>query len=135
MRDKAVLDSGVIFALYFEEDASQRAEKAANEHSPITLDLAVAEVGNAAWKRVAFFEESKEATLLSLSKCLLFIKSCTIMNSSDLAGSAYEIALENNTTFYDSLFLAAAQQVEVPLLTLDKKMYMAAKAKNNVLML
>jgi predicted nucleic acid-binding protein len=135
MRDKAVLDSGVIFALYLEEDASQRAEKAANEHSPITLDLAVAEVGNAAWKRVAFFEESKEAPLLSLSKCLLFIKSCTIMNSSDLAGCAYEIALENNTTFYDSLFLAAAQQVEVPLLTLDRKMYMAAKAKNNVLML
>lgn len=58
-----------------------------------------------------------------------------IMNSSDLAGSAYEIALENKTTFYDSLFLAAAQQAKVPLLTLDKKMYVAAKAKNNVLML
>ncbi|MDQ1261083.1 MAG: hypothetical protein QG575_264, partial [Euryarchaeota archaeon] len=124
-----------IFALYFEEDASVRAERAANEYSPITLDLAIAEVGNAAWKRVAFFKESKEATLLSLSKCLQFIKSCTIMDSYDLAGSAYEIALVNNTTFYDSLFLAAAQQGKVPLLTLDKKMYMAAKAKNNVLML
>lgn len=135
MRDRAVLDSGVIFALYFEEDASVRAERAANEYSPITLDLAVAEVGNAAWKRVAFFEESKDASLLSLFRCLQFIKSCTIMNSSDLAGSAYEIALENKTTFYDSLFLAAAQQAEVPLLTLDKKMYVAAKAKNNVLML
>jgi predicted nucleic acid-binding protein len=135
MRDRAVLDSGVIFALYFEEDASERAVRAANEYSPITLDLAVAEVGNAAWKRVAFFKENKDATLLSLSKCLLFIKSCTIMNSSDLAGSAYEIALENKTTFYDSLFLAAAQQGNVPLLTLDKKMYVAAKAKNNIQML
>ena len=132
MRGRAVLDSGVIFALYFEEDASERAVRAANEYSPITLDLAVAEVGNAAWKRVAFFKENKDATLLSLSKCLLFIKSCTIMNSSDLAGSAYEIALENKTTFYDSLFLAAAQQGNVPLLTLDKKMYVAAKAKSNV---
>jgi predicted nucleic acid-binding protein len=121
--------------LYFEEDASERAVRAANEYSPITLDLAVAEVGNAAWKRVAFFKENKDATLLSLSKCLLFIKSCTIMNSSDLAGSAYEIALENKTTFYDSLFLAAAQQGNVPLLTLDKKMYVAAKAKNNIQML
>ncbi len=135
MRGRAVLDSGVIFALYFEEDASERAVRAANEYSPITLDLAVAEVGNAAWKRVAFFKENKDATLLSLSKCLLFIKSCTIMNSSDLAGSAYEIALENKTTFYDSLFLAAAQQGNVPLLTLDKKMYVAAKAKNNIQML
>lgn len=132
MRDRAILDSGVIFALYFEEDASVRAVRAANECSPITLDLAIAEVGNAAWKRVAFFKESKDATWLSLSKCLQFIKSCTIMNSSDLAGCAYKIALENKTTFYDSLFLAAAQQGKVPLLTLDKKMYMAAKEKNNV---
>jgi predicted nucleic acid-binding protein len=135
MRDRVVLDSGVIFALYFEEDASLRAVNAANEYNPITLDLAVAEVGNAAWKRVAFFEESKDAAWLSLSKCLLFIKSCTIMHSSDLAGHAYEIALENKTTFYDSLFLAAAEQEKVPLLTLDKKMYEAAKAKGNVQML
>ena len=135
MRGRAVLDSGVIFARYFEEDASKKAAKAANEYNPITLDLAVAEVGNAAWKRVAFFKESKDVAMLSLSKCLLFIKSCTIMNSSDLAGSAYEIALENKTTFYDSLFLAAAQQGKVPLLTLDKKMYVTAKAKNNVQML
>ncbi len=135
MRDRAVLDSGVIFALYFEEDASERALSAVNECSPITLDLAVAEVGNAAWKRVAFFEESKDAARLSLSKCLQFIKSCTMMNSSDLADHAYEIALENRMTFYDSLFLAAAEQENVPLLTLDKKMYLAAKEKGNVQML
>lgn len=135
MRDRAVLDSGVIFALYFEEDASVRAERAANDYSPITLDLAVAEVGNAAWKRVAFFKESRDASLFSLSSCLQFIKSCTVMHSSDLAASAYEIALENKTTFYDSLFLAAAGQANAPLLTLDRKMYEAAKARNNVLML
>jgi len=98
MRDRAVLDSGVIFALYFEEDASVRAEKAVNEYSPITLDLAVAEVGNAAWKRVVFFKENRDASLRSL-------------------------------------FLAAAKQEKVPLLTLDKKMYLAAKARNNVQML
>lgn len=42
----------------------------------------------------------------------------------------YEIALKNKTTFYHSPFLAAARQGKVPLLTLDKKMYMAAKEKN-----
>lgn len=50
MRDRVVLDSGVIFAHYFEENASQRAIDAVDKLSPITLDLAVAEVGNAAWK-------------------------------------------------------------------------------------
>ena len=62
MRDRAVLDTGVIVAIYFDEDASERAVEVASKHSPITLDLAVAEVGNAAWKRVAFFGESKDAT-------------------------------------------------------------------------
>jgi predicted nucleic acid-binding protein len=60
MRDKAILDTGVILAIYFEEDGSERAVETASEHSPITVDLAVAEVGNAAWKRVALFGESKD---------------------------------------------------------------------------
>ncbi len=134
MRDRAVLDSGVIFSLYFEEDASERAVKAVDLLSPITLDLAVAEVGNAAWKRVALFKESKESTSASLSKCLEFIRSCSVICSSDLAELAYEIALENETTFYDSLFLAAAEREEVKLLTLDRKMYEKVKAKGNVQM-
>lgn len=135
MRDRAVLDSGVIFALYFEEDASERAAIAAERISPITLDLAVAEVGNAAWKRVALFKENKDSNRASLLRCLEFIKSCSVICSSDLAELAYEIALENNTTFYDSLFLAAGEREEVTLLTLDKKMYEQARAKRNVQMI
>jgi predicted nucleic acid-binding protein len=135
MRDRAVLDSGVIFALYFEEDASQRAIDAVDLLSPITLDLAVAEVGNAAWKRVALFKESKDSTRASLSKCLEFIKSCRVILASDLAELAYEIALENKTTFYDSLFLAAAEREEVTLLTLDRKMCEKARATINVQMI
>jgi predicted nucleic acid-binding protein len=135
MRDRAVLDSGVIFALYFEEEASERASEAAYKLSPITLDLAVAEVGNAAWKRVALFKENRESARASLSNCLEFIKSCTVICSSDLAELAYEIALGNNTAFYDSLFLAAAEREEVTLLTLDKKMYEQARAKRNVQMI
>jgi predicted nucleic acid-binding protein len=105
MRDRAVLDTGIIMAIYFEEDASETAVEIAYEHSPITLDLVVAEVGNAAWKRVTLFGEGKDATGRSLCKCLDFIKSCTQISSSDLAELAYGISLENKITFYDSLFL------------------------------
>jgi predicted nucleic acid-binding protein len=134
MRDRAVLDTGVIVAIYFDEDASERAVEVASKHSPITLDLAVAEVGNAAWKRVAFFGESKDATWKSLYKCLEFIKSCSQISSFELAELAYEISVENKTTFYDSLFLAAAEKERVPLYTLDKKMYEKVKAKRDVQM-
>ena len=135
MRDRAVLDSGVIFAIFFEEAASERAARAAGECRPITLDLAVSEVGNATWKRVAFFQEQVDAARLSLSKCLEFIASCALIRSSDLATQAFEISLETKTTFYDSLFLAAAEQENVPLLTLDKKMCQSAGTKYNVQML
>jgi predicted nucleic acid-binding protein len=134
MRDKAILDTGVIVAIYFEEDASERAVEAASGHSPITIDLAVAEVGNAAWKRVALFGEDKDATWRSLYKCLDFIKSCSIIASFELAELAYDISVENRTTFYDSLFLAAAERENVPLFTLDKKLYEKVKAKRDVRM-
>ena len=98
------------------------------------MDLAVAEVGNAAWKRVAFFGESKDATWKSLYKCLEFIKSCSQISSFELAELAYEISVENKTTFYDSLFLAAAEKERVPLYTLDKKMHEKVKAKRDVQM-
>jgi predicted nucleic acid-binding protein len=42
--------------------------------------------------------------------------------------------VENKTTFYDSLFLAAAEKERVPLYTLDKKMYEKVKAKRDVQM-
>ena len=91
-------------------------------------------MGNAAWKRVAFFQEREDAARLSLSKCLEFIATCALMRSSDLAAQAFEISLETRATFYDSLFLAAADQENAPLLTLDKKMYQSAKTKYDVQM-
>lgn len=132
MRDRAVLDSGVIFALYFQEDASERAERAVEAISPLVLDLSVAEVGNAAWKRVTIFQESNDSARASFSKCLKFIHSCTMIPSADLATLAYDIALDNKISFYDSLFLAAARRDEVSLLTLDRKMYEKARAQGIV---
>ncbi len=132
MRDRAVLDSGVIFALYFQEDASERAERAVEAISPLVLDLSVAEVGNAAWKRVTIFQESNDSARASFSKCLEFIHSCTMIPSADLATLAYDIALDNKISFYDSLFLAAARRDEVSLLTLDRKMYEKARAQGIV---
>ena len=135
MRDRAVLDSGVIFALYFQEDASERAERTVEAISPIVLDLSVAEVGNAAWKRVTIFQECEDSARASFSKCLEFIHSCTMIPSADLSTLAYDIALENKISFYDSLFLAAARREEVSLLTLDRKMYEKARAQGFVKMI
>lgn len=134
MPDRAVLDTGVIFAIYFKEEASSRAKKAALENDPITVDLAFAETGNAAWKRITLFGEDRDANRDSLRKCIDFIKSCTLLRSSDLVDLAFEISVEDKTTFYDSLFLAAAEKEQVPLQTLDKKLYEKVKVNRDVQM-
>jgi predicted nucleic acid-binding protein len=133
MPDRVVLDSNVLAAMFFKEDASQRALKAVTEPDLITLDLSVAEVGNVAWKLVILFGEDRDLTLTALQKCLSFIsKACDIVKAQDLAAEAYEISMETKAVFYDSLFLALAKREQVPLLTLDKNLYKKAKASQNV---
>lgn len=68
-----------------------------------------------------FSGEEKERALDALLDCLEFINTtCIILKLSDLLEGAFEIAALDKTTFYDSLFLAAAEKEQVPLLTLDK---------------
>jgi predicted nucleic acid-binding protein len=134
MPDKVVLDSSFIAAIFFPEDeVSERAEDFASKNDLITLDLAIAEVGNVAWKRAVIFKEDKDTTLAALQDCRDFIDdSCTLVRSFDLIEEAYEISVEDKIAFYDSLFLATAEKEKAPLLTLNKKLHEKAKAKRNV---
>ena len=67
MPDRVILDSAAIAAIFFKEESSERAERVAENYKLITVDLAIAEVANVAWKRVVFFNESKEIALKALS--------------------------------------------------------------------
>ena len=124
MPDKVVLDSSVIAAMFFREDASTQAIEAAAKSDLITLDLAIAEVGNVAWKQVVLCSADKDQTLVAFKKCQSFIsEACELIRAEDLTMEAYNISIVTGTAFYDSLFLAAAEESQVPLLTLDRKLY------------
>ena len=134
MPDKVVLDSSVIAAIFFPEgEVSERAEEVAAKNDLITLDLAVAEVGNVAWERAILYEEDEDTTLAALQDCRDFIAgSCALLRSFDLVEEAYEISVKDKIAFHDSLFLAAADKERAPLFTLDKKLHEKVKAKKNV---
>jgi predicted nucleic acid-binding protein len=133
MPDEIVLDSSLIAALFFKEDASMRARDAAAKSDLITLDLAIAEVGNVAWKQVVLCGADKDQTLVAFKKCQSFIsEACELVRAEDLTIRAYNIAVETRTAFYDTLFLAAAEARQVPLLTLDRKLYEKARSTRNV---
>ena len=133
MPDEVVLDSSLIAAMFFKEDASMRAQDAASNSDLITLDLAIAEVGNVAWKQVILCGADKDQTLVAFKMCQSFISdACELVRAEDLTIRAYNIAVETRTAFYDSLFLAAAEARQVPLLTLDRKLYGKARSTRNV---
>jgi len=133
MQDRVILDSSVIAAIFFKEDSSGRAETAAENYKLITVDLAIAEVANVAWKRVMFFDESNEIALKALRRSIDFITSvCEVISTQKLLEDAFEIAIADKTTIYDSFFIAASEREKVPLLTTDGKLYEKVKSKRNV---
>lgn len=133
MRDRVVLDSSVISAIFFREEVSERAESVAENYDLITVDLAFAEVANVAWKRVVFFNESKEVALKALKICADFISgACEVIGVEELMEDALEIAIVHQITVYDSLYIAASEREKVPLLTADGKLCEKVRAKRNV---
>ena len=133
MPDRAILDSSVIAAIFFREESSDRAEKAAENYELITVDLAIAEVANVAWKRVMFFHESKELALKALKKSVDFtLRVCKVISSEEVIEDAFEIAITDKITIYDSLFIAASEREKAPLLTTDAKLHEKIKSKRSV---
>lgn len=133
MPDRVVLDSSVIAAIFFREEASERAERAAENHELITVDIAAAEVANVAWKRVLFLDESREITLKALKGCADFIMNvCDTISSLELLENGFEIAVLDRITLYDALFVAASEREKVSLLTLDGKLYEKLYKRRNV---
>ncbi|MGB7000414.1 MAG: type II toxin-antitoxin system VapC family toxin [Halobacteriota archaeon] len=133
MADEVILDSSVIAAIFFKEDSSGRAETAAESYELITVDLAIAEVANVAWKRVMFFDESKEIALKALRRSINFITdACEVISTRKLLEDAFAIAIDDKITIYDSFFITASEREKVPLLTTDGKLYEKVKSKRNV---
>jgi predicted nucleic acid-binding protein len=123
MPDNYILDSSIIAAIFFREKASTKAVQKIQDKDLTTVDLAMAEVANVAWKRVTIFHENKEMIAEALKKSIEFINTvCEVITTEELIERSFQIALMEKTTLYDSLFLAASEKEKTPLLTLDKKL-------------
>lgn len=123
MPDNYILDSSIIAAIFFREKASTKAVQKIQEKDLTTVDLAMAEVANVAWKRVTIFHENEEIITGALKKSIEFINTvCKVIPTEELIERSFQIALKEKITLYDSLFLAASEKEKTPLLTLDKKL-------------
>jgi len=133
MPDKVVLDSSIIAAIFFKDAQIEMARKAIETSSLITVDLAAAETANVAWKKITFFDESRDTIIKALKRSIDFIYgACEVLQHKELLDDAFKIAIEDNITIYDAFFVAASDREKVTLLTTDRKLYGKIKGSRDV---
>lgn len=129
MSGKVVLDSGVIAALFFKEEVSDRVQEIVDGYSEYhTLSIAYPEVASVAWKKVKIYGEDEEVSKQALESAAEFIDSiCEVADGKSILARAFELAVEHDITVYDALFIALAIQLKARLITTDRELYKKLK--------
>ncbi len=96
--------------------------------NPCTVDLALAESLNALWKHVRLHRDLEAGDARSAVKDLTVIyDGLKVLTARELSEEAMDLALNQNVTVYDSLFIAATRRLKATLYTADRKLYDASK--------
>ena len=117
-----VIDSSALAVLLLKEEGWRKVKEILRE-KPYTIELAVKEVANSIWKRVKLLRDIDENKALTILGDLLELKRTALrIEPQDVyLGQALEIALKNDATIYDSLFIAQALTKKAILVTSDEK--------------
>jgi len=126
-----VVDSSVLFALFFPEEYSEWSEEMIKEYDELHVpELVFLETSNAAWKRIIVFKQPSDIVLRSLKLLHKFISDmCIVHRDIDYLQRTIELSIELGATIYDSLFLAIAEKYETKVLTVDRKLVETLKHK------
>ena len=93
-----------------------------------TVDIALAESLNAVWKHVIIHGNLKMEEAESAIRDLTRIYDAIgVLATRELTREAVEIALTENITVYDSVYIAAAKKLKATMITADRKLYNASK--------
>jgi predicted nucleic acid-binding protein len=87
------------------------------------VDISLAECLNVIWKHTNLLKDldPKEANL-AIEDLTKLYDDLAITPTRELKDLAIHIAISQNITVYDALFIAAAQRMNAPLYTADKKL-------------
>ena len=88
-----------------------------------TVDIGLAECLNVIWKHTNLLKDLKpEEARLALEDLTKLCDGLTITSTRELKDEAMHIAITQNITAYDALFIATAQKANATLFTADKKL-------------
>ena len=119
-----VVDASVGIKWFVPEIHSDAARQLLTEDNILLVpDLFFPEIGNILWKRVRRGEDTPEAVRQALAE--FSTVPLEVYDSQPLTPAALEIALQNDRTVYDSLYLALAVLNQCPMVTADLKLFNA----------
>jgi len=127
------LDSNILVKLVLAEPGSKEARKSIEKflrkgYSLYTVDIALAEGLNAIWKHVKIHKDLKTEEAKSAVQDLTKIHDkLNILKTHELSEETAEIALTQNITIYDSLYITATRKLKATLYTADRKLHNTAK--------
>jgi predicted nucleic acid-binding protein len=130
-----VLDSSVLVKLVLSEESSDEAKTTVTRildagGAISTTESALPEAGNAIWKQAHLLHQLDAAGYhTAMDSAIRLITRMRLIPTTEVAGDAAEIAINEGVTFYDSLYIAAAQQTGSRLLTADKRQHQAARGR------
>lgn len=119
---KLVVDASVVIKWFVPEVDTENAAAILESGQELwTPDLAVSEIGNILWKKFRLKELTKKE-IFTIGKELNNVP-IRIQNSIELVEATLEIATVFDRTFYDSLYLALAVQLDCEFITADRKLF------------
>jgi predicted nucleic acid-binding protein len=137
--DKLVVDSSVAIKWFVPEPYSTEARRILKAYQDGTLallapDLFYAEIGNIVWKKHRRHDITADEAQTIIEECqdLIF----EITSSGDLLKEAYRIAIAQQRTVYDALYVALSVRERCQCVSADEKLVNAVKsAHKNVIWL
>ncbi len=127
-----VIDAGVAVKWFIPEEDSAVAHQLLTRYlqgldTPIAPDLLISECGNVFWRRSRQGDITPEEATESMADLLAL--NIPLVPASSLAQSTLQLALQHQRTFYDSLYLALAQERDCPLITADERFFNAVSSQ------
>lgn len=125
---RLVVDASVVAKWFNIEELSDKAAEVKNAYVGGALDLVapihiIYEVGNSIWKNGQLAEKDTSDAVASLLRMDIELLTPSI----ERATRAMEIARLKMTTFYDAIYLQAAEELKTALLTADENQMAAGR--------
>ncbi|MEM2118438.1 MAG: type II toxin-antitoxin system VapC family toxin [Candidatus Bathyarchaeia archaeon] len=136
-----MLDSNILVKLVTNEPNSKEARATITTllkkgYTLHTVDIALAESLSALWKHAKIHKDLKpEETKQAIQDLTRIYDKIDILTTREIAEETTDIALTQNITVYDALYIAATQKLNATLYTADQKLHNIANKITNTKLL